>query len=215
MRGLPPAPSNVVRLEFDFFVTGRTLTTGMWLLIPDVETGGVPYLDALCADAQFYLLGGFTGCMHNGASLVTCRASYGGTTPANFVSYAAPNHGAYSGGQADAIACGVYAVSATGGKGSGSRLRIPGTPDDFVDDGYRLSSAGVSQLIALCGDINNFVTATHGPLGAQAVLGTVQKARRGAPLPSAQFDPAQAIVPSYRIEYLRRRMPRSRWVSPI
>lgn len=215
MRGLPPAPSNVVRLDFDFYVNGRDFTTGMWLLIPDVETGGVAYLDALCADAQFYTLSGWTGCMHDGASVVTCRASYGGTQPANFVSYAAPNHGAYTGGQADAIACGVYVVSSSGGKGSGSRLRVPATPDAFVDDNYRLASAAVARLLDLCNAIDTFVAATHGPLGAQAVLGTVQRSRRGAPLPTAEFDPAQAVVPSFRVEFLSRRMPRSRWVSPL
>lgn len=214
MRGLPPPPSNVVRLDLDFLVNGRDFHTGLWLLIPDVETAGVAYLDALVADFISFVVGGVTGVMHSGSSWVTCRASYGGTTPASFIGYVTPNHGAWSGGQADAIATGLYLVSSTGGRGSGSRLRFPAVPDDFVDDNWRLASTAVAQLVILANDITNFVSGTIGPTGAPAIVGTVQRAARGAPLPVASFDPAQAIVPSYRVDFLGRRMPKTRHVSP-
>ena len=210
---LPAVPPDVGHFDLAFDVNGRTLRAGFWFLLPDLQSWTQPWLLSLVDQFVLYTLSGFTGVMHAGASLSTCRVSVAGSNPVEFVQHVAPNHGAYTGGQADAIASGVYLVASSGRRGSGSRLRVPGCPDDFIDDNWRLSNAGVSQLHTLANDLTDWARVQTGPTGLPLVLGTLQRRTSAGPLPAAQFDPAVMVVPSFRVEVLSRRLPKSRWVS--
>lgn len=215
MRGLPPVPAGVLRLDLEFDVNGYPLTTGLWFLVPDLALADLAWYQAFTAMAFFYLLPGTTGVTHDGVSLSTCRLASGGMAPFRYVALAPPNHGAYSGGQADIIASGVFVRTTTTARGSGSRLRFPGCPDDFVRDGLALSATAVSQLLAMANAITTFVASQTGPTGGQVLLGTLQRSKAGAPLAHSLFDPAVAVVPSYRVEYLDRRFPRVRHVRSL
>lgn len=215
MRGLPPVPADVLRLELDIEVNGYLFTTGMWFLVPDLPAATLPWYQAFTADAIAYLVGAVNGVTHSGAFLSTCRVAAGGVGGFRYASYAGTNVGAYSGGQADIVASGVFIRSNSGTRGSGSRLRFPACPDAFLTDNVQLSAAGLSRLLDMCTAITSFSAAELGPSGAPVVLGTLRRAQAGAPLPSAIFDPALAVVPSLRIEYLDRRFPQRRYVSPF
>jgi hypothetical protein len=214
LRGLPPVPADVLRVELVIDVNGRELTTGWWWFVPDLIAGGVPWLIAAASNIFSYMVSPLDGCMHSGASWSLLRLSSGGTTPLVYSEAAPVSGGVYTGGQADAIATGVYVLSSTGRRGSGSRLRIPATPDDFVVNNYMLSTTGVGRLFDFAAAMQSCTAATIGPTGGAVILGTLQRSRAGAPLGVATFDPAAAVIPSFRVELLARRLPKSRGVSP-
>lgn len=215
MRGLPPVPDDVLRLELDFDVNGRRFTTGLWMLTPGLQAWTPTWLTSFASDVFSYLLPGTTGVTHDGTSLTTCRVLIAGSSPIAWTAYAPPNHGAHTGGQADAIASGVYVVSSSGGRGSGSRIRFPGCPDDFITDNWLLSPQGQSRLLDMCSSIIELMNAVTSPTSQLMTLGTLQRATVAGPRSTSQFDPASLVVPSNRVEVLRRRFPHSRWVSPL
>lgn len=215
MRGLPPVPDDVLRLTVDVDINGRVFSTGFWFFVPDLPAATYPWFKNFVDEFFFYVIGGLNGCQHAGASVTTCRLVAGGIGGVQYTAFAATNQGVYTGGQADLVAAGVFLRTAAGRRGSGSRVRIPGCPDAFVDNNLTLSAAAVARLFSFCDAVNNFVSAQLGPTGAQVVVGTLRRTQAAAPLSSSVFDPAVAIMPSPRVEYLTRRFPRTRWVSPF
>lgn len=214
MRGLPPVPPDVLRLELEAEVNGAFFTTGVWLQSPDMPSAVPSYLTALIGSFELGPVAAFLSCMHNGSSFSTCRASIEGTTRLRIVDAFLPNAGAWTGGQVNMAACGLYVQTLGGGRGSGSRIRFPALPDIFVDDNRTLSATGVGNLEAAATALVSWVSTALGPSGLPLELGTVQRARGGTPLPASIWAPAVSVSPSFRVEYLARRMPKSRQISP-
>lgn len=195
-------------------VNGYYFSFGHWLLIPDSAAATVSYLHDLASSYQLNVGGELLDCMHDGSSFATSRLGLQSPAPLQYTQAWPANHGAWTGGEANAIATGVYVLTSAGGKGSGARVRIPGAPDIHVDAGGRLSNAGRGHLQAFCTALITWVDGETGPTGAPILLGTVQRQRAGAPLPVASFDPAVGVLPSLRVERLVRRLPKPGQVSP-
>src|SRR5207248_7930660 len=92
----------------DVDVHGYPSSFAFWLLIPDDDVATIPYWSALITSYQLQVWPAILNCMHSGASFVTCRIAAGGTAPQRFVEAAPANHGAWTGGQAQSVAAGLY-----------------------------------------------------------------------------------------------------------
>lgn len=214
MPALPPVPDDVLHVELTFDVNGREYRNGWWWLVPDLAVGGIPWLVATMSNIFADLVFPVTGLMHAGGSWTTCRLASGGNAPLVYVEAAPLNHGAHTGGQADAIATGVYVVTLASRRGSGSRIRFPACPDDAVQDNWLLSAAGLARCFDFAAALNSLTSSLVAPTGAQVLLGTLQRRTAAGPRAVSSFDPATAVLPSFRVEVLARRMPRSRGISP-
>jgi hypothetical protein len=117
----------------------------------------------------------------------------------------APNHGAGTAGQSLSLSAGVYVQGTTGGRGSGSRIHIPGTPNEFTTEFAYLSEYGVQQLQFLATAM--VAWAATGPPGPSTPceLGTLQTRRGSNRLNPPLWDPAAVIRPTFRLETIARR----------
>lgn len=212
---LPTVPSNVALLENVCDVNGYDVQYNHWLFVPAFDTAGPSYFDALLTAYILEVGGALLDCMHSGASFTTCRLSRFGSQPFTWIKQWPPNHGRWTGGQANNVAVGFYVRTTTGGRGSGSRCRIPACPDIFVTENRQLSQVGLGNLLALTEAIVAWAAGLTGPTAGDVLLGTLQRRTVAGPLPSATFSPAAALTPSQRVERLGRRLPRSGQVSPI
>lgn len=215
MRGLPLPPDNVVHFNIECAVSEALYSFGFWLLVNDVAAGGLPYLDALGASFVLEVGPAIEALQSADASLSTCRLTVVRPTPLVFTSIFPDVHGAGPNRLAGTTALGVYLLSSSGGRGSGSRLRIPGIRDDALAGPTALSFSGRARLVAVCDAFVTWVASISDPLGGQPVLGTVQRSKSGAPLPVALFDPATGVLPSDRVEVLSRRRGKPGRVSPL
>lgn len=202
-------PEGVVHVGVTVDVNGAPFTFGHWLLIPDAGSGYPLYWSGLLSSYFLEVGPALLDCMHDGASLLTCRSTAGGTSPQVWVESFSPNHGHWTGGQADNVATGIYVQTQSGRRGSGSRVRLPAVPDSFINANRALSQFGAGYLQAAATALVAWVASVTGPTGAQAVLGTLQTRRGGVPLLPPEFDPAIAVRPSLRVERLARRLPPS------
>ena len=207
-------PAGVVSIASDVDVHGYPSSFAFWLLIPDDDVATIPYWSALITSYQLQVWPAILNCMHSGASFVTCRIAAGGTAPQRFVEAAPANHGAWTGGQAQSVAAGLYVLTSSGHRGSGSRVHFPAVPDIFIDDNARLSNAGRGLLQQAATALVDWIASVSGPTGAQVLLGTLQTRRGGVPLLLPTFDPAVAVLPTARVERMGRRLPRRGRVSP-
>lgn len=210
----PPIPSGVVSMRQLVDVDGNLCTFGWWLFMADADLGDFTYWSDLSTSFQFTVSGPLLACMHAGASLLACRFVVGGIGPTSYQFPWAPNHGLSTGGQAQAVACGLYIRSSDDRRGSGTRVRLPAVPDEFVDNDVALSSIGRGRLTDLGDRLTSWVSSVSGPGGGTVLLGTLQRRRAGLPLPTAVFAPAISVEPMLRIARMGRRMPRFGRYSP-
>lgn len=202
-------PEGVVHLELTIDVNGWQFKPGHWLLIPDAASAYPLYWSGLLTSYFLQVGNKLLDCMHAGSSFIACRSVAGGTPTQVWVETFSPNQGHWTGGQADNVCSGIYIQTAGGGRGSGSRFRIPATPDSFIAYNRQLSQFGAGYLQAFATELAAWVTSITGPTGAAVELGTLQVRRAGVPLTPPTFDPATAVRPSYRVEHLSRRLPRA------
>lgn len=210
---LPPVPDDVAFLSPTVDVNGLVFSFGLWIQCADFAGMTILQAETLLSSFDLSTSNAWLACMHNGCALSTCRLAVGGTSGLRYARPYGPNSGLFTGGQADAIAAGIYLMSSTPRRGSGTRVRIPGTPDVFVSDGYRLTLEGRDNLQVLCDQLANWVASVTGPAGSPVLIGTLSRRTTAGPLPAAAFTPTQGIIPSLRVERLSRRMPRRGYVS--
>jgi hypothetical protein len=215
VRGLPPDPAETVRLSTTVDVNGSTFSFAFSWFVPGID-------GALPTDLEDWLdtwiirtLDPLTGAMHAGASALTCRlGSVRPGGPSWEATYPQPNHGHFTGGQADQVAVGLYVKSSARARGSGSRIRLPACPDEFIDDNRAINTLGLSQLQQLVNAITMFAITPTPFSGVPPILGTIQRQAAGRPLTAATFAPTIGLVVSRRVETIRRRLPKRGQVSP-
>jgi hypothetical protein len=212
---MAPPPEGVVWISSDVDVNGYPASVGFWVLIPDADAGPPLYWLGLLGSVELQVWPGWLSCMHAGASFVTCRCLVGGIAPQWYALPAPPNHGEWTGGQAENVCMGLYVQSSSGGRGSGSRIHLPAVPDIFVQNNVQLSEVGRGNLLAAAVAMTDWAASVSGPTGAAVTIGTLQTRRAGAPLLPPVFDPALLIRPGQGIETMRRRLPRRGRISPV
>lgn len=156
----------------------------------------------------------FLDCMHTGASFGTCRLTRGLPLPYVHVEQLAPNLGAQDGSVPMAVAAGLYMVAAIGGRGSGSRLHLPGCPSRFVEADAKLSGYGLQQLTFAAQALADFPARLTSDLGTPTELVTYQTRRGGKPLAVPEYSPTVAVRPTLRLTTVTRRMRASGGFSP-
>lgn len=214
MRGLPPDPANTVRLITTVDVDGSDFSFELGLLAPLVDAASPAELELWLGNWILIVGPALGDLMHAGAHLLTCRLVSKRMGGPSWTATFPPNHGNWSGGQADQVALGIYVKSTAYGRGAGSRVRIPAIADVMIDANRAVSVVGQGKLLALCNAIADFLNQPLPWGGGLAIAGTIQRQRAGSPLSAATFAPAQAIVPSRRVETIRRRLPGRGQISP-
>jgi hypothetical protein len=206
VRGLPPPPSDVARLSAIVDIDGARAGCSWWLqMLP-----GPPYaasdIHDVHADFVLYGVQFLVACMGSGASVVACRLQVTGIETWDLWGEPAPNHGAWGGIQANNVATAVHWITNDVGKGRQSITWVPGFPDNFTDD--HLVTNGTARLnvqLAALDYLANMASVAHGDItGCQ--LGTLHRARHGAPLASSQFAPFVYAMPARPIGRCGRRL---------
>jgi len=135
-----------MRVDLEVEDSGYPATFGFWLnwspTAPRDAASSQQIVDSWVINVQQL----FLNCMHGAASFNTCRLSVVGGTPYSFTARLAPNLGAGSGGVTLARSVGLYLQSASGGRGSGTRIRIPGIAEEMVVPPGKLSTFAVQEL---------------------------------------------------------------------
>jgi hypothetical protein len=199
-------PVDVVHLEFEVTVADSPRCTfGFWLLWPGSSVGGEGLATSLLLQWTTGPMATLLDCMHDQSTLSACRFTFGGTGDYVYYRQLAPNVGAQSGATEFSVASGIYVVSGSGGRGSGSRLHVPAVPANFVADHVRLSPFGWQQLTFLALALTNWPGTLVFPGTSPAVIGTLQRRRAGAPIVPPTFDPAIDVRPSPVLEIVGRR----------
>jgi hypothetical protein len=211
---LPPVPADVVHFNIGVDVNGYPCSYGFWLLVPGASGAGEPYIRGLLSDYFLTATHELLQCMHSGASLDVLRADAGGPSPARAFISAPENSGAWEGGQAQSLATVLYVTSSSGGRGSGSRIRIPAVPDIFIANNQSINRSGYGHLILAATELTNWVNAIVPPGGGNAVIGTLQRKTKSGPLAVAAFDPAAIVKASPTLAHLDNRLLQSRHLSP-
>lgn len=200
-----PIPDDVVHVELEVGVGPARPTFGFWMLWPGLAGGNAAWADYTVGQAQINLLQSFLNCMHTDANFRTCRLTVGGPQHFRYESTFAPNAGRGTAGQGLALAVGLYIQTSGGGRGSGSRLRIPGVANDMTDNFAYLSDYGEQQLVFAAQGLAGWPSTLLWPGTGTPVLGTLQRRDGDTYLHPAVFDPAQVVRPTLMLEILARR----------
>jgi hypothetical protein len=192
-------------MQFELAIGPSRPTFGFWLNYPSGAPSDASSMLELIDSFFVGPMATFLDCMHSDCIFRTCRTSVQGSSPFSFTAVLADNHGAGTAGQSLMVASGLYVQGVTGGRGSGSRIHLPGVPNEFTTDFAYLSEYGVQQLQFAADALVNWVaTGPPGP-STPCVLGTLQTRRGGTTLHPPIFDPAAVVVPTRRLETIARR----------
>jgi hypothetical protein len=208
-------PTDVVHVRFGIGVGDSAFATfGFWLLWPGSSGAPESAVTELVLSWVTTPMVTFLDCMNSAARFDTCRCDLG-TPTGDYRSYhaLAPNAGAQPAGELIDAAVGLYVQTLEGGRGSGSRLHLPGVPTNFTDDFRNLSDYGWQQLVFAADALASWPPTLLGPSLAPAVLGTLQQRRAGLPLDPPTFSPATLVRPTRVLEYLPRRAYANRRLS--
>lgn len=211
MRGLPPVPVDVAQLTQVFDINGHDTSISFWLFNPSFAAATIPALARTVSDWFIDALVSVLELQHLGVIPTTCRLAVRGLA---YVTTAPPSHGAWTGGQADNVAVGLHWMTGEYGKGLSPITYVPGVPDAFVTDNWRVNELAIGNLLASGQDLYNALNGLRSPDDTPTVVGTVHRARAGAPLSVATFAPYVGVVPTAKVVTIRRRIPHSRQVSP-
>lgn len=211
--GLPPWPHGVGQLELLFDVNGSEVTTGAWFLDPS----GIPADVGTCHHiVNQYVLsvhGSLALLTSRAAELTACSVTISSLDFAHATIQVDPVPGAWTGAQANNVACGLQFHGSVRGKGTTSVMRLPSCPDDFINSNWRLSSIGYANLRDHGADWLNAFNLMTGAGGATLLHGCLHRVRSGAPLTPPLFDITTDVAPSPHILTTRRRLPRGRQVQ--
>jgi hypothetical protein len=200
-----------LHLVQDVDVDGHLVSIGWWLWNPSNVNIVTPELDALVNAYFFTCQPSLLELMHAGATLTTCRLA---TRTESFVAMSPPNHGAWTGGQADNVATGLHWLTGEGGPLRGPITFVPAVPDAFIEANWMLSNVGFGNLNASGIDLYHAFNALPAPDGTTQAVGTLHRSAAGVPMAVAQFTPYVGVNPVPKVVTIRRRIPRRRAVSP-
>jgi hypothetical protein len=204
VRGLPPPPAEVAHLEQTFDVNGLQTSIGFWLFNGSIPALAAPSAAVMLSDWFLTCLPSLLELQHIETIPTTCRLS---TVGFRYVEAAPPAHGAWTGGQASSVALGLHWLTGQARPRSGPITFVPGVPDAFVTDNWRVNELAYGNMVASGRDLFSALNAIHAPDGSPTVVGTVQRSHAGAPLGSALFSPYVAVVPTAKLVTIRRRIP--------
>jgi hypothetical protein len=212
VRGLAPPPVDVARLVQEYDINGHQVSIGLWLFNPS-------FIGITSASAETVLDDWFVTCLpslyelqHEGVIATTCRLELRGF---RWVAAAPPGHGAWVGGQADNVALGLHWLTGEVGKGLSPITFVPGVPDVFIANNYRLNELAYGNLRASSSDLYDALNALHSPDGTPTVVGTLHRVTAGTPMPTAQFAPYVGVVPTLKVATIRRRIPARGQIAPV
>jgi hypothetical protein len=215
VRGLPPAPHGVGRLTLQYLVDLNPCSSSWWFFAPGSAASDVAWAESVADDVFLLWLGTLANLHHRGAQLVACHIELNGPPLATRTVYVGPGDGAIEGAQALNVAMGLRPLGSVAGKGTAGTVRLPGVPDEFIQDSAWLSQRGYTQLRDRGADWMNGFNLLPAPLTGTLVLGTLHRVHSGVALDPPLFDAAFDIVPSDRVCTLRRRIPRAHRVSSV
>jgi hypothetical protein len=212
VRGLPPPPADCIHLT-QFVDTGARQSTISWWLYNANNHLLLPAdLKTIISDYFSTCIQPLLSCMHQGASLTTCRASILGLS---VLEVAPTNIGEWAGGQADNVASGWKWETAQRGRAGWALTYLPAVPDIFIKDNQELSPVGWGNLLASAEDFRNLMNQLTAGVGYQQTIGTVHRSLGGTPLGSSTFAPYVGVTPTAKVVTIRRRIRRASQVSPF
>src|SRR5690242_2427373 len=142
--------------------------------------------------------------MHGGSSATTCRLSIAGLT---ILADAPPNHGAWTGGQADNVALGLKWQTSERGRRGWALTYVPAVPDVFITNNWQLRQLAWGNLLDSGTHLLQSMNLLPDPSGATLRAGTVHVSSRGAPLTASAFAAYVGVVPTPKVVTIRRRIP--------
>lgn len=212
MRGLAPQPDDVARLTQWFDINGHQVSISFWLF-------GGSLIAIEPSAAEDVLAGWFNTClpplyecMHEGVIATTCQLGLRGFV---WAAAAPPGHGAWVGGQADNVALGFHWITGEVGKGKQPITYIPGVPDVFIANNWKVNELAIGNLRASGTDLYHNMQALPAPDGSTLVPGVLHRVVGGAPMPTAQFAPYVGVVPTTKVVTIRRRIPKTGQIQPV
>jgi len=202
----PPIPPNCLHFSFGLTVGGSPCSFGFWIHAEAADALSPADFSLAVYDFYTFHMGDFLDAMSTETVFTTCRIERG--PPNRYVHFEdlAPNHGAQSGGTPIAMCSGIYLAVEGGGRGSGTRLHLPGLPGRFVTEEAKLSGYGLQQLVFVADSLLNYPARLTTDWSRFVELVTVNTKRNGAYLPDAGFTPVIAIRPTHRLPVLSRRL---------
>lgn len=210
----PRPPAGVMHVVLEVEDNGESATFGFWLnwspTAPRDAASAEDIVTSWVVNVQQY----FLNCMHSGASFRTCRLAVVGGTPFTWEALLAPNAGAGSGGVTLARAVGLYLQGASGGRGSGTRIRIPGISQQMVDPPGKLSTYGVQQLQFAADALAGWPAQLLALGVGVPELVTLQTKDNGTLLNPPQIDLTLVVRPSLVLELAVRRARSFNRLSP-
>lgn len=212
MRGLPPIPSGVGRLTQGWEADGNQMSTSWWVLVNLGTPINPADLAALLTDYTLYALPNLLDSMSDVVSPTTCRLSVSGLTE---VQHNPPAHGAFGGGAPASTASGIIWTTGDAGRKGWAITYLPGTPTDFYEGQWQLSAEGYRNVLDSATNFKLQLETLPLYPPDTLVLGSLLRARNGAPRPSAVFRPFVNWRPSPKLVTIRRRIPPRQSVLPF
>lgn len=194
-----------MRVDLEVFDNDEPATTGFWLNWSPTAPRDPTTHDAIVNSWVVNLQQYFLNVMHSSATFRTCRLAVQGATPYTSVHVLAPNAGAGEGGVTLARAVGVYLQGAHGGRGSGTRVRIPGISQQMVDPPGKLSTFGIQQLQFLADALFGWPAQLDTLAAGVAELITLRTREGTQLLDPPLLDLTVAIRPTFLLETSVRR----------
>jgi hypothetical protein len=206
VRGLPPPPPNVARVNFDCTTDSARWTIGFWIEM--FPLGPYTLADLQGVLAQVTIAGTqFVNQLTTAASKIdTCRLALQGPQIAALFETVAFNVGALSGAQANQVSTALHWITGDPGRSGQAMTYMGGFSDDFTDDHLVLNDVGMNTVRNEARNFLNAVDATFFGAILQCTLGTLHRSRAGTPLLVATFSPFVGIAPARKLGTIRRRM---------
>jgi hypothetical protein len=206
VRGLPPLPTDILRLTAYLRVLEGWCSIEQHIWNPGSSTAGIPDLQAFAAQWFFSPLGDLSGICPANTSFSALRLSTSGPAHLTYTEPLAPNTGPF--GSVTSLNAAVCLTWLTGeaGTGSKSHTRLP-LAEEYIDlDRQSLTAFAYDAAGSAAGGYVSHVNALVAVDGALCVLACVHRSRHGSPLASSTWSPVLDGVASPRVTTLRRRI---------
>lgn len=206
MRGLPPTPPDVLRFDAYCDTDGAPSSIGFYVLAAPGPPYDVGDLTTLLGLFILAVLDFVNQCSAGGTSVLTCRLRSTGIETWDIVEGCSPNHGAWTGNQANMVASVCHWLTGETGRGRQAVTWIPGFPDNFTDDHLHANDTCMHTVRFQANTFLAAIAAMSAGTILQCSLGTVHRSRHGAPLHVATFSPFVDVTASRVIGRCGRRM---------
>ncbi len=214
MRGLPPPPSDVVRLSVTWEILGIQPSSSWWIRIPFWESLGLPELVDLFASMLDPIAAITTDLMHHHSLLSELRLRTYDPRTFNLVSSPAEIFGTWEFAYPDNVATCIHWMTGVQGKGRQAVTHLPGSPDALSNNLRTVRASFAETVLETANNLLVHINALTTSRDDHLELGTLHRSRFGVPLTEAEFNPFFGVLATSKVGTMRSRLPDSSSFSP-